>query len=202
MVPPPLLGDAEGKYRVHIVGNSGTGKSTSGERLANLLGVPFISLDTYFYKSGWEESTTEEMRANVAEAFANAPNGWVADGNYTRRLGSIIEAAETDIIWLDPPLSLYLPRIIWRTVLRLLHLAPQCKSDCDERLSTLFSKNSIVWWCFSQHWNVRKREGEKMQKIGVDIGTDVGGRKMRRLGGWGGELERWFADVAKMVQSK
>ncbi|KAJ7620059.1 hypothetical protein FB45DRAFT_929376, partial [Roridomyces roridus] len=95
MVPPPLLGDAEGKYRVHIVGNSGTGKSTSGERLANLLGVPFISLDTYFYKSGWEESTTEEMRANVAEAFANAPNGWVADGNYTRRLGSIIEAAES-----------------------------------------------------------------------------------------------------------
>ncbi|KAJ7620049.1 hypothetical protein FB45DRAFT_839370 [Roridomyces roridus] len=189
MAPPPLFGDAEEKYRIHIVGNSASRES------------PRRPLDTLFWKPGWEQSTTEELQANVPAALANAPNGWVVGGNFANRVGPMLEAVSTDVIWLDTPLALYLPRLIWRTILRLLRPAPPCQSGCNERLTeVLFSKDSIIWWCLSQHWIVRRREGERMQKIGVSFGTDVDGRRMRRLGGWGGELRRWFAEVEKMVQ--
>ncbi|KAJ6468573.1 hypothetical protein DFH09DRAFT_1294676 [Mycena vulgaris] len=196
MVPPPLIGDVNGKYRVHIVGNS-------GKHLAELLGVPFISLDTLFWKPGWKKSSTDESREKVLEALASAPNGWVVDGNYSARVGSIVQDSSTDVIWLDPPLILYLPRIIIRTVLRLLRLRAPCSPGCPEMLSeVLFSKESIIWWCITQHGPVRKREGARMSEIGIGVGTVIEGQKMRRIGGWGGELREWFAEVKRMLQRR
>ncbi|KAJ6532894.1 hypothetical protein DFH09DRAFT_1181821 [Mycena vulgaris] len=199
---PPLIGDANGKYRVHIVGNSGgAGKSTAGKHLAELLGVPFISLDTLFWKPGWKQSSKDELREKVLEALASAPNGWVVDGNYSARVGSIVQDSSTDVIWLDPPLILYLPRIIIRTVLRLLRLRAPCSPGCPEMLSeVLFSKESIIWWCITQHGPVRKREGARMSEIGIGVGTNIEGQKMRRIGGWGRELREWFAEVKRMLQ--
>ncbi|KAJ6482604.1 hypothetical protein C8R45DRAFT_871418, partial [Mycena sanguinolenta] len=201
MVPPPLLGDVHGNYRVHVVGNSGAGKSTVGKQLADLLGLPFISLDTFFWNPGWEQSTNEEMRARVEQRLSECPNGWVVDGNYTRRIGTIVEDTCTDVIWLDPPLELYLPRIIWRTLLRLLRLEEPCSPGCPESVREVFkfSDESIVWWCITQHAPVRARETAKMARIGLGIGSDVEGQKMRRLGGWGKELRAWFEDVKRML---
>ncbi|KAJ7256210.1 hypothetical protein B0H12DRAFT_1112790 [Mycena haematopus] len=200
MVPPPLLGDAHGNYRVHIVGNSGAGKSTVGKQLADLLGLPFIPLDTLFWNPGWEKSTSDEMRAKVEKKLAECPNGWVVDGDYGRKLGRLIEDNSTDVIWLDPPLALYLPRIIWRTFLRLLRLEAPCSPGCPEKIFEVFSKKSIVWWCITQHSFVRKRETARMALIGLGIGSDVEGQKMRRLGGWGKELREWFGNVERMLQ--
>ncbi|KAF8176422.1 AAA domain-containing protein [Mycena galopus ATCC 62051] len=201
MAPPPLVGDAHGNYRVHIVGNSGAGKSTLGKQLAKLLGVPFIPLDTLFWKPGWEESTHEEMRAKVEQRLAECPNGWVVDGNYGRKIGTIVEDSSTDVIWLDPPLALYLPRIIWRTFVRLLGLEEPCSPGCPEIITEVFFSNeSIVWWCFKQHRPVRERLTARMAKIGFGVGSDVEGQKMRRLGGWGGELRAWYGEVERMLK--
>ncbi|KAJ7676720.1 hypothetical protein DFH06DRAFT_1279169 [Mycena polygramma] len=201
MSPPPLLGDAQGNYRVHVVGNSGKPSDTVGKQLADVLGVPFIGLDTLFWNPGWQESTNDEMRAKVQQALANAPNGWVVDGNYTNKIGPIVADSATDVIWLDPPLMLYAPRLILRTFLRLCRFQEPCSPGCPEKLSKLFfSKDSIVWFCISRHWYARKREGAKMAQIGVGIGNDVGKQKMRRIGGWGGELRAWFVDVKLMLQ--
>ncbi|KAJ6629811.1 hypothetical protein B0H10DRAFT_1985450 [Mycena sp. CBHHK59/15] len=187
MAPPPLLGDARGKYRVHVVGNCGAGKSTVGAQLAALLGVPFISLDTLFWKSGWGQSTNEEMRARVERALAAATDGWVVDGNYARRIGTIVEDAATDTLWLDPPLALTLPRVVVRTFLRMLRLQAPCSPGCPERvMEVFFSRESIVWWCITHHGIVRRREGARMAQIGLGVGSDVRGQKMRRLVGSGG----------------
>ncbi|KAJ7149148.1 hypothetical protein C8R46DRAFT_1127324 [Mycena filopes] len=203
MVPPPLLGDSQGQYRVHLTGNSGVGKSTVGKELAGLLGVPFISIDTLFWTPGWGHVSNEELRAKVEEALADAPNGWVIDGNYTRRIGDIVHDSSTDTIWLDPPLALYLPRVIWRTFLRLLRLREPCSPGCPERLTeVLFSKESIVWWCITQHRTVRAREAARMTQIGIGMGSNVEGQKMRRLGGWGEELRTWLNEVKNMLQRK
>ncbi|KAJ7224015.1 hypothetical protein B0H12DRAFT_1213046 [Mycena haematopus] len=194
MAPPPLLGDAHGNYRVHIVGNCGAGKSTVGKRLADVLGLPFISLDALCWKPGWEKSPKDEMRARLEQKLADCPNGWVVDGNYGRRIGTIVEDNSTDEIWLDPPLALYLPRLIWRTFLRLLRLEAPCSPGCYETISNVFfSKESIVWWCITWHRIVRERETARMARIGLGIGT---------LGGWGRELREWFGDVERMLQHK
>ncbi|KAJ7445991.1 hypothetical protein B0H11DRAFT_2162496 [Mycena galericulata] len=200
MAPPPLIGDGHGNYRVHIVGNSGK-PPTVGRQLADLLGVPFIPLDTLFWNPGWKESTNEEMREKVVQALANAPNGWVIDGNYTRRIGTIIEDQTTDVIWLDPPLLLYLPRLILRTFVRMFGLAPPCRPGCPEKVSRVFfSKESIIWWCISNHRPARVRQNALMAEIGLGIGSNVSGQKMRRIGGWGEELRAWFRDLGNMLQ--
>ncbi|KAF7317155.1 hypothetical protein HMN09_00450200 [Mycena chlorophos] len=199
---PPLLGDGKGVYRVHLVGNGGVGKSTVGRELAKLLGVPFISLDEIFWKPNWERETAEGMRAKVAQALAAAPNGWVVDGNYGKRLGGLVEDPSTDVIWLDPPLLLYIPRIIVRTFARLLGLAPPCREGCNETLSTFFSRENIVLWSIQNHGVARRREGARFEKIGLGVGTDVEGRKMRRIGGWGSELTAWMESVRAMIRSQ
>jgi hypothetical protein len=159
------------------------------------------------------------MHTKVGVALANAPNGWVVDGNYTHRIGTIVEDSATDVICahfpctpltddadrlilgLDPPLALYLSRLIWRTFLRLLRLRAPCSPGCPEMVSEVFfSKESIVWWCITQHQPARDRERAKMALIGIGVGSDVDNQKMRRIGGWGAELRAWFNDVKRMLQ--
>lgn len=98
---------------------------------------------------------------------------------------------------LDPPLLLYFPRICVRTLSRLLRLTPPCSPGCPERWSKVFlSRESILWWCLSQHWVARKRERERFEVDGIHVGG-----KVRRIGGWGGELAEWKMAVSRMVLS-
>ncbi|KAH7918043.1 hypothetical protein BV22DRAFT_1100706 [Leucogyrophana mollusca] len=198
---PPLIGDGNGQFRVHVVGNSGVGKSTLGARLARTLNVPFISLDTLHWAPGWVELEGDEFRAAVSSAFdaAERQGGWVADGNYTRYVGDMIAQRGTDTVWLDPPLLLYLPRLIWRTVSRSLGLgAEQCSPGCNETLTrALFTSDSIIWWCITHHRSARRREEARMRTKGVEVGGT-----MRRIGGWGGDLKAWMGQVEDMVKGK
>lgn len=73
------------------------GQSTLGAELASVLGVPYISLDSFFWNPNWVESTPEEFRAKVQQRLAEIEGGWVVDGNYTSRLGWLIEE-RTDAI--------------------------------------------------------------------------------------------------------
>ncbi|KAI0708931.1 hypothetical protein C8T65DRAFT_649420 [Cerioporus squamosus] len=55
---------------------------------------------------------------------------------------------------LDPPLALYFPRLCWRTLLRLLAIAPPRSTGCEESpREVFFSTNSILLWyvmmCFA-----------------------------------------------------
>ncbi|KAH7908314.1 hypothetical protein BJ138DRAFT_1091469 [Hygrophoropsis aurantiaca] len=198
----PLIGDANGQYRVQLVGNSGVGKSTTGLRLARTLNVPFISLDTLHWAPDWVERDGDEFRARVRSTLDVAEKeqgGWVVDGNYLRHLADIMAERRTDVVWLDPPLALYLPRLIWRTISRSLGLgAEQCSLGCKESLGrALFTSDSIIWWCITHHRSVREREEARMSTMGVQVGGI-----MRRIGGWGKELEMWMERVQQLVRHK
>lgn len=98
---------------------------------------------------------------------------------------------------LDPPLALYLPRLCVRTLARLLRLAPPCCPGCPERWTEVFcSRESIVWWCLTHHASVRRREQARFRTEGLHVGGP-----MRRLGGWGGELEQWKRAVDDMLRA-
>lgn len=60
-----------------------------------------------------------------------------------------------------------------------------------------------MWWCISNHWVNKRRNWAKMQQLGLGYGTasDSTNRKMRRIGGWGGELKAWLNQVKDMVES-
>ncbi|KAI6023361.1 hypothetical protein EDC04DRAFT_2727374 [Pisolithus marmoratus] len=194
---PPLLGDGHGRYRVHIVGNSGAGKSTLGVELASILDVPYISLDSLFWKPNWTPSTPEEFQAKVLKRLTEEEAGWVVDGNYGTRLGDVGTGRRTDVVWLDPPFLLYFPRLIVRTLQRLIGLKDNCAPGCGETLKNIFlsKENSILYWAITHHTIVRRRESENLQRWGVHTGGN-----MRRIGGWGAELKAWKQAVVAMVK--
>jgi hypothetical protein len=41
-----------------------------------------------------------------------------------------------------------------------------------------------------------------MAEIALGTGRNVDGRKMRRFGGWGGELKRWLSEVESMCHAR
>ncbi|KAJ3515683.1 hypothetical protein NLJ89_g1602 [Agrocybe chaxingu] len=178
-------------------------QSTAGRALAEILGVPYISMDRIMWKPGWATTHREEFTAELVAAMEQDERGWVADGEYTNRGGLLAYETSTDVIWLDPPLLLYFPRIILRTFLRLLRLEEPCSPECPERVNEVFfSKESILWWCISNHWIVRERNRVRMAEIGLGEGTDVEHRRMRRIGGWGTDLKNWLRDVQDMLSSE
>ncbi|EGO00476.1 hypothetical protein SERLA73DRAFT_181086 [Serpula lacrymans var. lacrymans S7.3] len=190
---PPLLGDGQGRYRVHIVGNSGSGKSTLGASLAAILGIPYICLDRLFWGPGWEETPQDEFYNKLITALGQDEKGWVVDGNYSQCTANLHEQC-TDIIWLDPPLLLYFPRLCIRTFLRILNVREPCSPGCNETIShAFFSEDNIIWWCLSSHWRVRRKNKENVRNPAI-------GGKMRRIGGWGNELMLWKRAVEEMVR--
>ncbi|KAJ7798915.1 hypothetical protein B0H13DRAFT_1746210 [Mycena leptocephala] len=220
---PPLIGDSQGRYKVHIVGNSGSGKESSaaltianfaaylyrywiqttlGKNLAQILNVPYISLDTLCWKPGWVKSTREEMQDKLQKAMAEAENGWVIDGNWVKGLAHLL-VAECGHLGLDPPLILYFPRIVIRTFLVMLRLREPCSPGCFETPQSVFaSKESILWLSLSNHWHVRRREQARFFRIGIGMGSEASSQKMRRLGGWGSQLRGWLREVKAMIECK
>ncbi|KAF9034100.1 AAA domain-containing protein [Panaeolus papilionaceus] len=200
---PPLLGDDNGKYRVMLVGNSGVGKSTTGRKVASILGVPFISMDHIHWLPGWQERDPSEFQEILNKKLDEYSDGWVVDGNYHPKEGLRALDPATDVIWLDPPLIYYLPRIVKRTLYRIFGWQEPCAQGCTETFSSVFlSKDSIIWWCLTHHLSIRAWYQGYMTKIGLGVGTDINRRRMRRIGGWGSELQKWIADVQVLAKSK
>ena len=105
--------------RVNVKGISGSGKSTFSRELAERLGVPYLELDAIHHGPNWTEASAEELQARVREFMANAPDGWVIDGNYESKLGDLVLDAADAIVWLDLPLRLALRRLWRRTLTRI-----------------------------------------------------------------------------------
>ncbi|KAG1870742.1 AAA domain-containing protein [Suillus subalutaceus] len=192
---PSLLGDGQGNYRVHVVGNSGTGKSTISAYIATKLNVPHISLDALFWGPGWATPSDDEFKERVSAALTQNSKGWVIDGN-GGQCGTLIPDHATDVIWLDPPLWFYLPRIFWRTLLRLLNIIPTCAEGCNETWGDVLSTNGIIWYCISRHGYCKHRFGEMLARTSITKGGN-----MRRLNEWDGDLRTWKAGLEEMLRT-
>ncbi|KAH6891584.1 hypothetical protein BKA70DRAFT_1537935 [Coprinopsis sp. MPI-PUGE-AT-0042] len=192
----PLIGDSAGHVRILVVGNSD--QSTTAAKLGRQLGIPFISLDHIHWEPGWKSTPNDAFKSKIEVALAEAGPSWVVEGDYYERIGNIVLDKSTDVIWLDPPLLLYFPRLLLRTFLRLFGLQAPCSPGCDESFSeAFFSKDSIILWCLTHHRSEREKNTIRMREVGLNSGSNINHRRMRRIGGWGGEYKRWMEEVEK-----
>ena len=103
--------------KISVIGSTCSGKTTLAAQLAERLGVPHIELDALHHGPNWQEASAAELRAKVKEALAGL-DGWVTDGNYLPKLGTMVLDRADTIVWLDLPLRTLLPRIWHRTAAR------------------------------------------------------------------------------------
>ncbi len=137
--------------RIAVVG--GGGKTTLSKALSAKLGLPFVELDALFWKPGWQESSVEEFRSKVTAALAAAPAGWVADGNYTSRLGDLVVGQADTVIFVNMPWQVMFCRIFRRAVRRARDRERICGDNYESWRQTFFSPKSLLWW----HVKTRRR---------------------------------------------
>jgi adenylate kinase family enzyme len=124
-----LTGDEQ---RILVLGNSGSGKSTLTRQLSEVLGLPAVHLDAFFWQRGWIETPRAEWDARVPELCAG--ERWVQDGNYARSLPQRLRLADTVVLF-DRPTVVCLWRVVrrwwqYRGVSRP-DLAPGCPEKID-----------------------------------------------------------------------
>jgi adenylate kinase family enzyme len=136
--------------RVAVMGGSCVGKTTVSRRLAAALGVPHIELDALHHDRGWREAPADEFQARVRAAFDAAPDGWVADGNYRAKLGSLVlERADTAVV-LDPPFGVTFGRSLRRTIGRTI-TREELWNGNREQFRHFFTRYWIPWWVLRTH---------------------------------------------------
>ena len=139
--------------RVLVLGPSGSGKSTFAERLADLLGVPCIHLDSHYWKPNWVETPKEEWFEVVRELILQ--NQWVMDGNYSSTLEMRIKRADT-AIFLDVPRRISFWRVFKRRLLHRGQVRPELAPGCYEKIDLDF-----IRWI----WNYPKRSRPVIDKV-------------------------------------
>jgi adenylate kinase family enzyme len=148
--------------RFTIAGTSGSGKTTVGRELATRLGLPFVELDALNHGPNWTEASDEEFRDRVERAIADAPDGWVIDGNYGRKLGDLLLERADTFVWLDLPLHVCLRRLWRRTWGRILRREQLWNGNRESLRAAFFMRNSLFAWTVKTH---RRRKTELPQRL-------------------------------------
>ncbi len=132
------------------MGGSCVGKTTVSREIAGRLGVPHVELDALHHDSGWQEAPADVFRARVRAALDAAPDGWVADGNYRSKLGSLVLERADTVVFLESPLRVALGRALRRTIVRTI-TREELWNGNREQIRHLFTRYWIPWWVLQTH---------------------------------------------------
>jgi adenylate kinase family enzyme len=160
---------------------SGCGKTTTGHALAERLGVPFVELDALVHGPGWTETSDTELR-RLVEPVLGEP-GWVIDGSYSRKLGSLVLDAADTIVWLDLPIRVWLPRLVRRTARRISRHEELWNGNRETLRGAFWGRESLFVWAFRSHVRRRRSYPRTLARYHVV--------RLRTPD----EVERWLASV-------
>ena len=162
---------------------SGNGKTTLGRELARRLGVRFVELDALVHGPNWVETPNDELRRIVEPILAE--EGWVVDGTYRGKLGDLVLRNADVVVWLDQPITVWLPRLVRRTSRRLNGREVLWNDNRETLRNTLFARDSLFLWAFRQHFRRRRVYPSELAPYPV-----VRLRSPR-------EVERWLESASK-----
>jgi adenylate kinase family enzyme len=143
------------------MGGSCVGKTTVSRRLAAALGVPHIELDALHHDPGWNEAPADEFQARVRAALDAASDGWVVDGNYRSKLGSLVLERSDTAVHLQPPFLRTFRRALGRTITRTI-TREELWNGNREQIRHVFTRYWIPWWVVRTHRHYAREIAERV----------------------------------------
>lgn len=138
--------------RVLVAGVTGVGKSTLCRRLAGVLGLPYVELDSLYHGPNWVPLAGFE---DSVDELIGAPS-WVSEWQYSAVRERMLERADT-LLWLDYPRSVALGRLIKRTIARRIRREVLWNGNVEPPLRTFFTDPdaNIIRWEMKTHAALR-----------------------------------------------
>ena len=145
--------------RVHVIGNSASGKSTLAARLAAALDADFVELDALNWLPDWV-GLNETNPAELERRFRCATRGdaWVVAGSYAAYSQRAFWSRLDTVVWLDLPMSLLLWRVLRRSWHRWRRRELLWGTNVERfwpQLALWRGEESLVYWIATAH--ARKR---------------------------------------------
>ena len=130
---------------------------------------------------GWAETPDDELKAMLAPILAE--EGWVVDGNYTTKIGTLVLDAADTIVWLDLPTHVWLPRLVRRTWRRVRRHEELWNGNTERWRDAVWGRNSLFGYALTQQPRRRREYPRRFAAHHV-----IRLRSPRAV-------ERWLADV-------
>ncbi len=140
-----------------------------------------IELDALHHGPDWAEPDLEEFRSAVDRVTSG--DTWVVDGNYSRKLGSLVFDRADTIVWLDQPLAVILPRLWRRTIRRIRTREELWNGNRESYRAAFWGRESLFFWTIRSHFGLRRQ-----------LPGALAGRNVVRLRS-PGDVERFLGEV-------
>ena len=147
--------------RIQVIGNTCSGKSTLGKRLAGVLDLPLVELDAINWQPEWvslAEMDPEELERRVGEATRG--DSWVVAGSYSAFSQRIFWPRLQTVVCLDLPLLLLVWRVIVRSWRRWRTKELLWGTNYEQfwpQLMVWSKNNSLIWWAVTQQSRKRRK---------------------------------------------
>ena len=146
--------------RVHVIGNSATGKSTLAKRLALALDADFVELDALNWLPYWiglNDTDPDELERRFE--YATRGDAWVVAGSYTRFAQRTFWPRLDTVVWLDLPVPLLVWRVLRRSWRRWRTKELLWGTNIERfwpQLALWRGDDSLVYWVISAQRGKRK----------------------------------------------
>ena len=152
--------------RIHVIGNSCSGKSSLAHRLAVSLAVPLVELDALHWEPDWVAlSTRDPAEFEWRLHAATAGDAWVVAGSYVRFSERVFWPRLETVIWLDLPLPALMTRVLTRSWRRWRSREVLWGTNVERfwpQFMVWRKEESLVWWIATQHRRKRRDMIERM----------------------------------------
>ena len=183
--------------RIHVTGNSCSGKSTLANQLAAALEVPRVELDALNWQPGWvslADTDPEELERRMT--VATHGDAWVVSGSYMGFSRKVFWPRVETVVWLDLPRY----RLIWRVLIRSWKrwrskelLWGTNYERFWPNLKVWNREDSLIWWIITQQRRKQQRMHALMGdpawnhitfiRLGSEAKIDAFGRELGLSGG-------------------